>query len=561
MDRLREIHSQTSALGSCYVLLDATTPDIETAWRSYLQEYSLETVKLTPFRISEVSAELSVALFRPGRLVPGSAHLPLLWLSRKVKHSCYWFIEDDVVFTGNWGDLIRELDADKSDLICSQISRFNDIPNWTWWSTLKVPAAASRTADPLAIVTKAFFPVHRISTRALRKVLDYQRLGWAGHFEVLIPTVLKFAGYKVSDLNLVARSKVYSDGVIREGEGVGELSSLRFRPAVTELEIQSSSEPTIYHPVKQRDSTASEITRPMTDRGETAETDRKRFPAAKDFPHTILREVEHITAADRKVTKRISFCQTCRDRLWQLEQTLHRNLSNVGNDCEIVLVDYGSTDGLANWIWKNCRSYIENGQLTFFELTTKPRWSSPRAKNLAHRLSSGSYLFNLDADNFITSADIELISDAAQNGLASHQWTGVFGDGSFGRIGLPRHVFFDIGGYDETMLSMGGQDRDLLRRITASGVKCHRLRAPEKGAVSNNFSQKMASTTSDSMNEESAKRSWQEMEAVNQIISRMRLATEGPRRPNEFQTFQGLLNGKMITIDGLNRIQTLSIEQ
>jgi hypothetical protein len=255
------------------------------------------------------------------------------------------------------------------------------------------------------------------------------------------------------------------------------------------------------------------------------------------------------------MNKSISFCQTSRNRLWQLKETLSSNLRTIEEDCEIVLVDYGSTDGLARWVWQNYKPFIQNRTLTFFEVRNTVRWSSPCAKNLAHRLSAGGYLFNLDADNFISSNDIRMIRELATTDNPCHQFSGDFGDGSFGRIGLSRALFFELGGYDETMLPMGGQDIDLLRRLKALGRTPKNLPGPEKAAIINTFSQKMASVGRGQTNEELAQRNWRDMEEINQVISKIRLASEGPSRLHGFKTFQGLLNGEMVIINGFNRIQ------
>lgn len=258
--------------------------------------------------------------------------------------------------------------------------------------------------------------------------------------------------------------------------------------------------------------------------------------------------------------KAISLCQSCRNRLWQIKETLSPNLNSISNDCEIVLVDYGSTDDLANWVWNNFRSFIEGGALVFFEVRNRVFWSAPRAKNLAHRLSNGKYLFNLDADNFILDSDLKMIREASSLDLACHQFSGDLRDGSFGRIGLPRNLFFDIGGYDESLLPMGAQDMDLLKRLAALGKKIEILNATSKSPITNNFLQKMVGVLQDLTDEDMAKQSWGKMEAINQIISNARLITEGPIRLGGFHTFQGLLNGEMIIIDGLNRIQRMFVQ-
>ena len=41
----------------------------------------------------------------------------------------------------------------------------------------------------------------------------------------------------------------------------------------------------------------------------------------------------------------ISFCTTCRNRLWQIKQTLQQNLEAIGHQNELVLVDYVSHPG------------------------------------------------------------------------------------------------------------------------------------------------------------------------------------------------------------------------
>ena len=105
------------------------------------------------------------------------------------------------------------------------------------------------------------------------------------------------------------------------------------------------------------------------------------------------------------------------------------------------------------------------------------------------------------------------------------------------------------------MLPMGGQDRDLLRRLVASQRNVIKLDAPEKAAIANTFSEKMASSNLSSVTEEDSRKSWQTMERINMAISEVRLSTEGPIRLGGFQSFQGLLNGEMVVINGFNDIR------
>src|SRR5438105_1725028 len=99
---------------------------------------------------------------------------------------------------------------------------------------------------------------------------------------------------------------------------------------------------------------------------------------------------------------KISFCSTCKNRLWQLSQTFAPNLSAVEADgsSELVLLNYNSQDGLGEWI-RQFGSAIEAGTLRYVHERSDPHFHMAKAKNLAHLAATGEYVVNLDADNFI----------------------------------------------------------------------------------------------------------------------------------------------------------------
>src|SRR5205823_9246972 len=74
-------------------------------------------------------------------------------------------------------------------------------------------------------------------------------------------------------------------------------------------------------------------------------------------------QVEEDAMEPSKPTK-ISFCTTCKNRLWQLSHTLPPNLAAIEADgcSELVLVNYNSQDELDVWI-RQFRSAIEAGRL------------------------------------------------------------------------------------------------------------------------------------------------------------------------------------------------------
>lgn len=249
--------------------------------------------------------------------------------------------------------------------------------------------------------------------------------------------------------------------------------------------------------------------------------------------------------------KNISFCITSKNRLWQVRETLGQNLSHLEDDSEIVLVDYGSNDGLSEWIWTHFKAAIEQNKLRFVQVTSPVSWSCPIAKNVAHRMSTGDYLFGLDADNFMTADDLRHIRHAHQQQRPCHQFTGAWKDGSCGRIGLPRALFFQIGGYDEGLLPMGMQDMDLIKRMAVMGWPIVRLPAPAKPAIENSDQEKMHEVIRQG---EDPSEAYRVMVRLNADLSAHRIAQQGPIRTGGYATLDGLLNGRPFRIDGLNRI-------
>lgn len=250
-------------------------------------------------------------------------------------------------------------------------------------------------------------------------------------------------------------------------------------------------------------------------------------------------------------TKEISFCTSIKNRATQLNETLAHNLDSLRPTDRIYIADFGSTDSLSDLVWGRFHREISSGRLIFFEVSGDIAWNSARAKSLAHRLANGSYLFNLDADNFITPQDINLIVAAAKDDYPVHQWSKVIGDGSYGRIELPRDFYCTLGGYDETLLPMGYQDCDLLERIFAFGQDVVELGAPLKSAIPNSLSSKMANV---GRTKAHPARAYYEMNQLNQLISCVNLLNQGPVRHGSRFSYKGKLNGLPILIDGYDNI-------
>nr|WP_312323914.1 glycosyltransferase family A protein [Acinetobacter oleivorans] len=185
---------------------------------------------------------------------------------------------------------------------------------------------------------------------------------------------------------------------------------------------------------------------------------------------------------------RISFCTTCKGRLWQLRQTLPGNLKMLDEHSEIILLDYQSPDGLKDWIFENFREYLENGQLKYFQMVDDYAYTSAYAKNVAHRLATGDILFNLDGDNYIYDGllyELRLLKDY-QLFLPR---LGIENEGILGRVGYTRDAFYRLQGYNETLVGLKGDDGDL--RVRAHQFKYFPIHASYRvAAIQNTREQK-----------------------------------------------------------------------
>jgi len=176
------------------------------------------------------------------------------------------------------------------------------------------------------------------------------------------------------------------------------------------------------------------------------------------------------------MSRRISFCTTCKGRLWQLRQTYLLNVETAieeHDDVEFVLVNYMSPDELDDWVSTRL-SRVEG--LVYVRLREPLPWHVCKAKNMGHRATTGDVIVNLDADNFLGEGYVSRVVAEVGPGNASR----LVGHPSVGgRIAVHRDDFFAVGGYDESLAPMGHEDNDLEARLVLNGVKvAHWPRGP-----------------------------------------------------------------------------------
>ncbi|MDR0540848.1 MAG: glycosyltransferase [Dysgonamonadaceae bacterium] len=209
---------------------------------------------------------------------------------------------------------------------------------------------------------------------------------------------------------------------------------------------------------------------------------------------------------------KLSFCITCKNRIHQIKQTLPKNLEDNRIDSErveFVLVDFGSEDGLKDWVNNTFFKELETGYLRYYYTEELPLWHMSKAKNIAHHYAKNEILVNLDCDNYTGYRGGKFVLEQFDRNkkIVFHQF-GEFGDGSFGRISVLRNFFKEVGGYDESFEPMGCQDADLIMRLRMFGLEYVRNNDQRYNAAEKNTKEESVKNTGSSL-------TWEEMEWKN----------------------------------------------
>jgi hypothetical protein len=177
----------------------------------------------------------------------------------------------------------------------------------------------------------------------------------------------------------------------------------------------------------------------------------------------------------------IVFCTTCKGRTMHLSKTLPFNIACAANfhNSKFVVLDYGSTDNLQEYIQQNHADDIESGRLTVYSYKYSGPFHMAHAKNMVHRLGileGGSVLVNLDADNYTSFGFSEYLQRKFAKNRNKFMWAHQADlvdrprGGISGRIVVRAHDFLKVGGYDEKYSTWGPDDKDFHARLRRMGL-------------------------------------------------------------------------------------------
>jgi hypothetical protein len=119
----------------------------------------------------------------------------LLFALEHPDYDYYWMVEYDVRYTGHWREFFSFFDDTVvEDYLASYIMLHHQNPQWNWWNSINFDC-------PIQLRRRSFFPVVRLSNRAVKLLIDKVGRGASGMCEVIVPALLLLNDMTVGDLN------------------------------------------------------------------------------------------------------------------------------------------------------------------------------------------------------------------------------------------------------------------------------------------------------------------------------------------------------------------------
>jgi len=220
--------------------------------------------------------------------------------------------------------------------------------------------------------------------------------------------------------------------------------------------------------------------------------------------------------------KKLTFVMALMNRFHQIEKTLIKNLEDNWedrDDVEFVLMDVNSKDAFRDWIRdQDLTKYTDCGYLRYYEVDSLDQWHASIGKNTATHQARGTIVVTLDCDNYTgPHGGRFVITQFEQNdyNCVVHQYDWKPQNGNFGRIALTKKKFNEIGGYDQSLMPMGYQDWDLIKRAEAIGCKYVNPTDVEFNRAIENVGGKELSMAN--QKDEHKKLGWVEMNRINKL--------------------------------------------
>ena len=187
---------------------------------------------------------------------------------------------------------------------------------------------------------------------------------------------------------------------------------------------------------------------------------------------------------------KIAMCITCKGRLGHIKELLAKNIQdNPSPNSIFVLLDYGDTTGLADYVQNCFKENLTSGKLVYYRHEAV-KFKMAHAKNMAHRAAlreGADVMVNLDADNLTGNGFDWFLDEAFTRTAGDPQeiffWSRMnWGEkqmprGISGRIAVTRNAFLVTGGYDEKYTEYSPDDWDFNLRLRRLGFVAQEIPA------------------------------------------------------------------------------------
>lgn len=164
----------------------------------------------------------------------------------------------------------------------------------------------------------------------------------------------------------------------------------------------------------------------------------------------------------------VSYCIPVKGRLDDLHNTLQFNLTEnkrFRGKIEFLIVEFGEDHEVLDWITENFAEELSDGYLRVVsDVASLDSWHFGKAKNAFRAHMHGQIYSSLDADNFVTSEETELLFDLIAKypfGFVFHHFSGQWGDGTSGRVSLPAAIYRHVG-YNSKLLPRQFDEMDII---------------------------------------------------------------------------------------------------
>jgi len=245
-------HSATACVVREYRNIRRTTEEMGNSFFLYHKRRNDAPVGLPGqelyFFSDESLSKLNYPMTGPS-FFPGHVHFPLLQFFRDhPDFDYYWFIENDVRFSGDWRFFFDYFKDTKQDFLTCHVRDHVDEPDFPLWS-LDHPGKSI----PLSERLRSFNPIYRLSNAALSFLDQSLSGGWRGHHEVLFPTLLHHNGFTIMDVGGQGRftppslkHNFHTEFKSNSGDML-DCGTMRYRPSSWRVGPEKNK---LYHPVK-----------------------------------------------------------------------------------------------------------------------------------------------------------------------------------------------------------------------------------------------------------------------------------------------------------------------